>query len=80
MEILLFGFLGWLIFGLVAAAIASSKGRSGCGWFIMGGLLGPFALVVALLPEKEKTGATKKCPDCAEVIKADARICKYCRK
>lgn len=24
-------------------------------------------------------GASKKCPDCAEIVQADARICRFCR-
>jgi hypothetical protein len=36
----------WLICGIGAAAIASSKGRSGCGWFVIGVLIGPLALLI----------------------------------
>jgi hypothetical protein len=24
-------------------------------------------------------GASKKCPDCAELVQADAKICRFCR-
>ena len=68
----------WLIFGITSAVIANSKGRSGCGWFALGILFGPFGLIVAFLPDTEKAGTTKKCPDCAEIIKAEARVCKHC--
>jgi hypothetical protein len=36
----------WLICGVGAAAIANSKGRSGCWWFVIGVLIGPLALLI----------------------------------
>jgi 4-hydroxybenzoate polyprenyltransferase len=41
----------WLLFAVVTAIVASSRGRSGFGWFILGLLFSFFALIlVALLP------------------------------
>jgi len=67
----------WLFCGIVASIIASNKGRSGCGWFLLGVLLGPFAFAVALLPRVD-SGTTKVCPQCAEEVKAAAKICRFC--
>jgi len=77
----------WLICGFICATIAGSKGRSGFGWFILGALFGPLGiLMVAFMPtdipavEKSavSSGASRKCPYCAELVKAEAIRCKHC--
>ncbi len=67
------------IFGIAAAIVANSKARNALGWFITGFLLGPFALIVAVLPLALKDGLTKKCSQCSEVILDEAILCKHCR-
>jgi hypothetical protein len=48
MDILLF----WVLLALIPAAIASSKGRSALGWFLIGVLISPVlaAIIVTVLP------------------------------
>ena len=48
MEILIF-FIVWLAFGAVGGILMSNKGRSGCGGFALGFLLGPIGLLIALV-------------------------------
>jgi hypothetical protein len=78
-------FIG-VICGGIAAAIASSKGGSGVGAFFVGLLLGPIGVLIACfmgdpqrLAETQMTqGNRKKCPRCAELVMAEARVCRFC--
>lgn len=40
--------LAWLICPIIAASVASSKGRTGFGWFLLGAAFGLFALVAII--------------------------------
>ena len=37
----------WLVFGILGAWIATTKGRGGCFWFLMCSVLGPIGLLIA---------------------------------
>lgn len=84
MEILL---IIWFLFGIAAAAVMSNKGRSGCGGFALGFLLGPIGLIIALVLQKDhktlenkavSSGEMRKCPQCAELIRWEAKKCRFC--
>lgn len=44
----------WIVFGIIGAWIGTTKGRSGCGWFLISALLGPIGLIIAaVIPRKD---------------------------
>jgi hypothetical protein len=67
--------VGWLACGLIAASIGQRKGE-GCGAFIVGVLLGPLGILLALVSK----GNRKTCPFCKELIHKDAVVCPRCQR
>lgn len=74
----------WLVFGVVSSIIASNKGNSGCGGFLLGVLLGPIGLLIALFSSGNENSTnqsknyTRRCPYCAELVHHQAIVCKHC--
>lgn len=90
MEIAVLFFVFLFVMGGITAKVAKDRGVPGSPvlWFIGGALMFIIALPAALLQspdpeqlEKNKLagGGVKKCPRCAELVKMDALVCRFCQ-
>lgn len=83
----------WLLFSAVLGFMASSWGRSGFGWFLIGLILSPLlGLVILLIAGKAGVQMSAspgrqaapgdaprvRCEQCHELIYAQAKVCRFC--
>lgn len=78
-----------VVLGIVTGMVARSKGYEFWPWFFYGALIFIVAIVhIILKPPLRRSVEQRriaeegllKCPFCAELVKREARICRYCQR
>lgn len=69
----------WIAFGALFGVMAAQKrGYSQAIGAIVGALLGIFAPLMLFTSGVARDQESKKCPECAEWVKFEAKTCKHC--
>lgn len=78
----------WLGLSIVTAVAANARGRSGIAWFFIAAIFSPLLGLVAVLVMRDlsaeqasatRSEALKTCPQCAEQVMREARLCRFCQ-
>jgi hypothetical protein len=77
-----------VVMGIIPGSIAFHKGRDFFLWWLYGIVLFIVALPHALLVGHEKksleakqlSNGMRKCPSCAEIVKKEAVVCRFCQR
>lgn len=74
--------LGWLVLAFFTAYLGERKGDSGGLWFLLGLMLGPWALLgvaIKTAPAAQtRLDELRACPHCGERIQRVAVVCRFC--
>ncbi|MDO8357207.1 MAG: zinc ribbon domain-containing protein [Nitrospirota bacterium] len=80
----------WVTLSVASGFIARNKGRSFLGFCLLSVILSPAIGIIAALVASPNTAAIEarqlssdtmqKCPACAELVRVDATICRYCSR
>jgi hypothetical protein len=75
----------WFGIAVLTGIAASSRGRSGFIWFLLGLFFSLLALIAVLVLQSKKRDPNAptpdthvRCPDCKELVLKEARVCKHC--
>lgn len=88
-EIFLIWFFYSSYFAICCSVVASNKGRSTFIWFLIGFISGIFGFIFSLIVSQDESGVARKaielgkrkvCQHCAELIRSEAVICRFCGK